>query len=173
MRQSTEQRFWAKVNKTDSCWLWTAYRNRKGYGEFGMGGHRGRMYLAHRVSWEMANGTIPDGMYVCHACDVPACVNPSHLWLGTATDNNRDMFAKGRAVSYCGTKTHCTNGHPFDSENTRKRPGGKRACAVCRSEAAKRYWAKRPGLRAERSRQWRQARKEVASQSMHAHTLTH
>lgn len=91
-----EKRFWAKVNKTDTCWLWTAAKANKGYGAFGP--EPGKVVKAHRYSWEMANGPITDGMCVLHKCDVPACVNPDHLFLGTKADNNRDMHEKGRNV---------------------------------------------------------------------------
>lgn len=94
---ATVARFWAKVNKTDTCWLWTASTRHKGYGAFA---YRldGRMVndRAHRFSYQLHVGPIPAGMFVLHSCDVPACVNPAHLFLGTNTDNVRDMMAKGR-----------------------------------------------------------------------------
>lgn len=97
-----EDRFWAKVNKDgpicellgSNCWEWSAALDRKGYGVIGIkGSHIAR---AHRIAWELANGSIPDGMEVCHRCDNPACVRVSHLFLGDHTDNMRDMTAKGR-----------------------------------------------------------------------------
>jgi hypothetical protein len=94
-------RFWAKVQKTKSCWLWTGSRNEHGYGSI-LGNDR-RLIHAHRVSWELANGPIPAGVDVLHNCpggDNPSCVNPAHLWLGTATDNSRDMVRKGRHYAH-------------------------------------------------------------------------
>jgi hypothetical protein len=102
-RAPARKRFWRHVKKTESCWTWTAYKNRRAYGEFRVGsmtdGTR-RMKLAHRYSWELYNGTIPESLFVLHKCDNPPCVNPEHLFLGTHTDNMRDMIRKGRrAVS--------------------------------------------------------------------------
>lgn len=72
------QRFWAKVNKTDTCWLWTASKTSNGYGQFNPGG-RSRPRPAHRVSWELVNGPIPHGSVMDHICFTPLCVNPQHL----------------------------------------------------------------------------------------------
>lgn len=99
------ERFWQKVNKTEACWLWTGKTNgRKGYGQIGIGskpaGTMAHAYV-HRVSWELHYGAIPDGLVVMHTCDVPLCVRPDHLELGTVADNNRDMFAKGRGKPGC------------------------------------------------------------------------
>ena len=88
-----EVRFWAKVKKTAGCWLWTA-STRNGYGQIGNPGRK--VLLAHRVSWELANGPIPDGMWVLHRCDNPPCVRPSHLFLGTPKMNSQDSKRKGR-----------------------------------------------------------------------------
>jgi hypothetical protein len=91
--------FWAKVDKNGGvpahlpdlreCWLWTASLFVGGYGRFGA-------QRAHRVSWELHHGEVPEGLFVLHRCDNPRCVNPGHLFLGTQTDNMRDMWAKRR-----------------------------------------------------------------------------
>ena len=85
-------RFFAKVEKTESCWIWTGSQLR-GYGQFWLGG---KLHIAHRVSWVLHVGPIPFGLHALHKCDNPSCVNPEHLFLGTAKTNVHDMMDKGR-----------------------------------------------------------------------------
>lgn len=81
---------------TNECWEWPGHRNRYGYGVLQAYGRGGKHMFAHRLIWEQYAGPIPDGMQVLHQCDNPPCIRPTHLFLGTATDNMRDMAAKGR-----------------------------------------------------------------------------
>jgi hypothetical protein len=98
-RTPIEQRFWPKVLRAgaDDCWIWTGHcDNKNGYGWIGAGGHYGKAVHVHRLAYELAFGAIPEGLCVLHHCDNPACVNPSHLFLGTQKDNIEDMIRKGR-----------------------------------------------------------------------------
>lgn len=104
--KSETDRFWEKVRKSpdpDGCWVWTAGFRGGGYGGF----HRSnppREERAHRSSYSMFVGAIPDGMDVLHRCDRPACVRPDHLFLGTDKDNSDDKHAKGRNVVLVGER---------------------------------------------------------------------
>jgi HNH endonuclease len=94
--------FWAKVNKSGPCWLWTGATNGR-YGKLGRGG---KQYTAHRFAYELARGPIPTGSFVLHSCDTPLCVRPDHLSLGTQRDNMGQAAARGRTARGEGHGRH-------------------------------------------------------------------
>lgn len=105
MNTSDLERFWKKVDKTSNpngCWEWTAFKN-KGYGRFIMPNLK-KVFNANRIAYEIAFGAIPSGMFVCHRCDNPGCVNPNHLWLGTNKDNVDDKVSKNRQQKLKGSQ---------------------------------------------------------------------
>jgi hypothetical protein len=119
---SNEERFWAHVEKTDSCWNWTgAVDSNHGYGRIRIDGQRWR---AHRLSWTLLAGPIPEGLVIDHICRNRRCVNPEHLRTVTAAVNSTENTV-GHA-----TKTHCIHGHEFTPENTYVYSKG-RACRAC------------------------------------------
>lgn len=89
-------RFWSKVQRTDSCWLWMASKDGRGYGMFSLYGHGAAPEKSHRVAFVIANGPIPEGQEVCHRCDTPSCVRPDHLFTGSHLDNMLNASRKGR-----------------------------------------------------------------------------
>lgn len=98
--ESIQSRFWSKVTRVEEgCWEWTGTKDKDGYGVFKI---RPKMYRAHRMVYVMANDVDPGSLVVCHRCDRPDCVNPKHLFLGTAGDNVRDMISKGRCTPASG-----------------------------------------------------------------------
>lgn len=96
-----EVRFWKYVEETEKCWLWKGAVKPNGYGHFNWRASWKKPIQmgAHRASWIIHFGPIPEGMYVCHKCDVKNCVRPDHLFLGTAVDNMQDCVRKGRIAS--------------------------------------------------------------------------
>jgi hypothetical protein len=144
-RQTREERFWAKVQKTNKCWEWTAYRSKKGYGAFGYDAHK--IVAAHRYSLLTALGLPMDtpGM-VCHHCDNPSCVRPSHLYLGNNSTNQQDAVRRGRWSSGNCKKTNCKRGHKFTDSNTRINVRGERVCRTCDRLMAAEYRKRKRAL---------------------------
>lgn len=116
-------RFWEKVERGDGCWTWTGHRSRAGYGKFQIDG---RAVPAHRVALMMTGATFLPGQMACHRCDNPSCVNPNHLYIGTAKDNARDKLLRGRSNNPTGDR-HGSHTKPEstprgDKHYTRRRP---------------------------------------------------
>jgi hypothetical protein len=105
-------------------WLGSVYR---GYGQTSL---RGRRLIAHRAAWIVAHGDIPDGLFVCHKCDVPSCINPAHLFLGTHDDNMADRSAKGRAARMRGEKNASAKLTQEQADIIRDMPGTQEAVAA-------------------------------------------
>ncbi len=113
LTKQQERNFWNKVRikeGEDGCWIWTASKTHNGYGRFRFN-FNGQRVSAHRLSWMIHFGVIPNGLLVCHKCDVKLCVNPNHLFLGTNSDNVKDCVAKGRNTPCHGDKNG-TRKHP-------------------------------------------------------------
>lgn len=127
LNERQRENFWAKVNKTPTCWVWTASRGTQGYGKFRVGkAHLG----AHRVAYLEEIGEIPDGLVLDHLCRNTSCVNPAHLEPVSEQEN----ILRGVGVTAVNAaKTHCIRGHEFTPENIYAVPGG-RACRTCRRE---------------------------------------
>lgn len=131
-----QERFWAKVTKTETCWLWTGATHVSGYGIVRVGDKTQR---AHRVSYLWEHGAIPDRMDLDHLCRVRHCVRPSHLEPVTRGTN----VLRGEGVSAQAARaTVCPKGHPYDAENTRHDVRGDRFCRRCKLDY-QREWERR------------------------------
>ena len=135
-----------RVDRTASgCWLWMHALNDDGYGIFRITGTR-RNERVHRAAYREWIDDLPDGACVLHLCDVPACCNPAHLFLGTKKDNMSDCSVKGRTRNQ--KKTHCFNGHEYTSDNTYFRKNGKvRRCKACCKKWGAEQWQRKKLLR--------------------------
>lgn len=100
-RKPIEDRFWNKVEKAgdDECWLWAGTKNSRGYGSIGLGDRLVGKDMAHRVSYRLHYGEIPQGKWILHSCDNPSCVNPKHLRVGTPLENTADAISRARLVN--------------------------------------------------------------------------
>lgn len=140
--RTVEQRFWQKVNKDGpvpeqrpelgKCWMWTAATNKKGYGEFWLGG---QMRRAHRISFEFENGPIPDGLEPDHLCRVHPCVRPSHLEVVTSQINCLRGIGP---TALNAKKTHCLRGHPLSGDNLLADKQSRRICRECHRQKMER-----------------------------------
>lgn len=124
-----------EIDKKTGCWVWSGKRIK---GKYGAVKSNGTAHVAHRLSYEMFVGPIPEGMLVCHHCDNPPCINPDHLFVGSHSDNMKDCFAKGRQSRRCIPWDKCKNGHEMTEENVYLSKTG-RQCKKCKREYNKDY----------------------------------
>lgn len=132
--ETLARRFWKKVKKTPTCWLWQGSSRR--YGTIGIknNGRWNCSALAHRVSWLLSYGSIPLNQEVMHSCDVPLCVNPAHLRVGTHQENMLDCLRKNRLVGRKSMKS-CKYGHHYEGKDFYVNRRGWRVCRKCRDIA--------------------------------------
>jgi hypothetical protein len=132
---SDREHFYAKTERTGGCWEWRGGKLANGYGHLVVRfGARRKTVLAHRYSFELHNGPIGAGLYVCHTCDNPGCVNPLHLFTGTPKDNAQDCVRKGRSHHPPGGVCH--EGHRIEGDNAIT-VSGKVRCRTCRNAWAR------------------------------------
>lgn len=143
MKGRPVDRLLAKIDQRgpDECWPWVTADGTDRYGTFWL---EGEAVGAHRAAWILLVGPIPDGLHVLHRCDAPPCCNPSHLFLGTRSDNMADAFEKGRLpIPDNGGRATCPRGHAFTEANTYRRKRGTRECRACKRAGLKKWRASR------------------------------
>ena len=126
------EKFWVRTKlEPNGCLEWQGARL-KSKQPYGVVKHKQKMWKAHRVAFLLCVGSIPDGLLVCHRCDNPRCVRPTHLFLGTNQDNQLDALSKGRLSN--PNKTHCPRGHEYSEINT-YRYRNARFCRTCNANS--------------------------------------
>lgn len=127
------KRFLGKVDTSGDCWLWTAGKHSRGYGQFYLDGKDVR---AHRAAYEHYIGPIPDGLEIDHLCRVRECCNPAHLEAVTHAENVR----RGDGGKHQLAKTHCPKGHPYKGDNLYRDSHARRRCLVCKRATGLAYY---------------------------------
>jgi hypothetical protein len=130
-RFNVPERFWSKVDKTSTCWLWNGHKFRDGYGGFQLDGKNQR---AHRLAWQWLRGSIEPGMVLDHLCRVRNCVNPDHMEVVTNRENTRRGIGPSAVAA---RRISCVHGHPFDEANTIQ-TSHQRVCRECRRQISQR-----------------------------------
>lgn len=135
------ERFWAKVSPEPNtgCWLWSGAVTPAGYGKIAI---NRRLKAAHRLSYEMNVGPIPEGLEIDHLCKVKCCVNPAHLEPVTHSENCRRGPQGEHTARIMRAKTHCPRGHPYSGKNLKIGAKGERRCRTCENASVSR-WRKR------------------------------
>lgn len=134
-----KDKFFNNIIFTDNCWIWKGVMATNGYGIIN---HKRKRYYAHRISVKLLFGVDPGSLFVCHHCDNPKCVNPAHLFLGTASDNFQDCLKKGRVKGNAyknKNKSYCIRNHEFNKKNTYFTSNGRRNCRPCDALFSKKY----------------------------------
>jgi len=150
------ERFWDKVDMTYSCWLWRAHKDAWGYGTFW---YDNRTIKAHRYSYELFYGKIPDTLSVDHLCRNPACVNPAHLDLTPIRDN----ILRGNGWGAKNArKTHCSQGHEFSPKNTYYRKNGSRICKTCDLDGYDKWLSKNREKKLQYNREYQKRKYQLA-----------
>lgn len=134
---SFEERFFARVDQSGDCWVWTAGRTVRGSAGYGVALNRdGKSTVAHRIAYELLVGPIPNGLTLDHECRNRQCVNPAHLTPMTMREN---VLRGIGPTAINAKKTHCPRGHPLEGENVYRYPDGRRDCRTCQRERNARY----------------------------------
>lgn len=130
VKGATPDTFWERAQREGDCLIWTWGKDKDGYGKLKWGGRDER---AHRVSYSLTHGPVPDGLMVLHRCHTPSCIEPDHLYAGDGSQNMADMALAKRGRGQ--RKSHCVAGHELTPENTyvAKRGFGQRGCRECRA----------------------------------------